>query len=348
MQTSRRLALATGLALLLLPATARAAEVLYGVTDANTLVTFHSDSPGALRAAVPLTGLQEGERAIAIDVRPKTGQLTLLGSTSRLYTVNPTSGAAVALGGAFSPALAGANFGLDVNPVDDRARVVSDGRQNIRLNPEDGQVAGQDATLAYADGDAGAGTTPSFTAAAYNADGALVVIDTARDVLTTSAAPNDGKFTTVGPLGADLQEPAEMDFAADGRAWVVARRPGTAAELWALDAATGALRPGARLPGVSTLSGTVRGIAAAGPVPDDRTRPALLVSVNRRQTLKALRRVRFDASCSEACAITAALRKGKRRLARGEGALARAGKLRVRAVDAAGNRTKLRRRVRFG
>ena len=365
----RRAAVATAGALavaLFAAAPARAAEALYGVTDGNALVTLHSDSPGALRAAVPITGLQEGEQVLALDLRPKSGQLYVLGSTSRVYVISPASGAAHAVGNPFSPALAGSNFGLDVDPVTDRLRVVSDGRQNLRLNPDDGQVAGQDGTLAYADGDPGAGTTPSFAADAYTGDGKVFVIDTARDVLGTTTAAADGKVTTVGPLKIDLQEPVSFDIAADGRAWVAGRVPGQAhSSLFLADLTTGALAPAA----VNAATGAVlRGIGAAGPVPDDKQRPSVLTSIDRDQKRKALRRaVGVDVACAEACSLSAVLRVAKRTVARGTGGIGAAGRTRIKmtrtkvarpkkavtavltvtAVDAAGNVTRVKRTVRF-
>ena len=347
-------------------APAHAAEALYAVTDGNALVTVHSDSPGAVRASLPITGLQEGESILALDVRPKTGQLYVVGSTSRVYILNAASGAAHALGNAFSPALAGSNFGLDIDPVADRIRLTSDGRQNLRLNPEDGQVAGQDGSLAYAEGDPGAGSTPSFAADAYQSDGKVFLIDTARDVLATTASVNDGKVTTVGPLGADLLEPVTFDIASDGRAWVAGRVPGGGGSvLFLADLASGKLAPGAVN---SSLGAVVRGIGAAGAVPDDKLRPSVLTSIDRDQKLKSLRRaVGVEVACGEACSLTATLTVGRRTLAKGAGDMTRAGRVRIKmartrsaapkkaatavlrvvARDAAGNETTVKRTVRF-
>ena len=83
------------------------------------------------------------EPALAIDLRPSTGQIYLLGSTSRLYVVNPADGVVTAVGVAFSPALSGTTFGFDFDPVD-RIRVVSDTGQNLRLNPDTGAVVAVD------------------------------------------------------------------------------------------------------------------------------------------------------------------------------------------------------------
>lgn len=69
------------------------AETIYAVTSTNLLLTFDSATPGTT-TSVAITGLQAGENVLGIDLRPATGQLYALGSTSRLYTINPVTGAA--------------------------------------------------------------------------------------------------------------------------------------------------------------------------------------------------------------------------------------------------------------
>ena len=91
------------------------------------------------------------------------GSSTGLGSTSRLYTIDLTSGVATQVGASpFAAALSGTNFGFDFNPVVDRVRVVSDADQNLRLNPNNGALAATDTALAYAVGDANAGANPNM------------------------------------------------------------------------------------------------------------------------------------------------------------------------------------------
>src|SRR5690349_6912764 len=92
------------------------AELIYGIANqapATALVSFDSANPGALLTGTFLTGLQQNETILGIDFRPATGQLYGLGSTSRLYTLNPNTGAATAVGAQFTPALSGFSFGFD-------------------------------------------------------------------------------------------------------------------------------------------------------------------------------------------------------------------------------------------
>src|SRR5215204_431048 len=115
-----------------------------GLTTTNQLVFFDTENPGSPLRIAPVTGLQLGEDLLGIDVRPATGQLYGLGSTSRLYTIDQTTGVATQVGAAGAFLLSGADFGFDFNPVPDRIRVVSDADQNLRLNPNDGSVTALD------------------------------------------------------------------------------------------------------------------------------------------------------------------------------------------------------------
>ena len=129
---------------LAVPGAASAAEAFYGVTQDNRLVTFQSDNVTNVEPSHAITGLPGGENIVGLDVRPLNGQLYALGTTSRLYVINPRTGAARQVGATpFIPALAGTSFGFDFNPTVDRIRVTSDAEQNLRLNPDDGDRRGR-------------------------------------------------------------------------------------------------------------------------------------------------------------------------------------------------------------
>src|SRR5438105_303745 len=82
---------------------------MYALTTGNALLNFDSATPGTIVSTTPVTGLQASENLLGIDFRPVDGKLYALGSTSRLYTINLTTGAATQVGtGAFTPALSGA------------------------------------------------------------------------------------------------------------------------------------------------------------------------------------------------------------------------------------------------
>ncbi len=190
------------------------APVLYGINSANNnLVRFSSDTPGTV-TSIPITGLIGGDKIIGLDFRPATGELFGLGSGSRLYVINPTTGAATQRGSSGAFGLSGTSFGFDFNPHADSIRVTSDTDQDLRLNPN-GSLIANDTALAYASGD------PHFGSAVHDVGGAaylnnflgttrttLYEIDTAQNTLVrqgsfsgTPVSPNSGQLFTIGALG---------------------------------------------------------------------------------------------------------------------------------------------------
>ncbi|MDQ1089522.1 MULTISPECIES: DUF4394 domain-containing protein [unclassified Siphonobacter] len=166
----------------------------------NELLIFDPANASAVTTKA-ITGLQTGERVLGIDFRPATGQLYALGSNSRIYVINTSSGAAAPVGsGALSVALQGTDFGFDFNPVADRIRIISNTGQNLRVEPS--------TLVATVDGTINPGT-PSVTASAYtnNYAGAtattLYNFDTNTDILYRQVPPNDGTLVPVGPSGVD-------------------------------------------------------------------------------------------------------------------------------------------------
>jgi hypothetical protein len=58
----------------------------------NTLIIFSATNPGQT-TTINITGLQQGESLIDLDVRPSTGVVYALSNQGRIYTVNTTTGA---------------------------------------------------------------------------------------------------------------------------------------------------------------------------------------------------------------------------------------------------------------
>jgi len=143
------------------------AEILTSVTSLNQLVRFDSATPGTISSSVGITGLQAGETLLGFDYRPATGGLYAIGSTSRLYLINTSTGAATQVGSAGAFTLSGTSFGVDFNPTVDRLRVTSNTGQNLRINPNDGTLAATDTALAYAAADPNAAATPRIVGSAY-------------------------------------------------------------------------------------------------------------------------------------------------------------------------------------
>ena len=186
---------------------------MFGLTSAGQLAAFDSARPSQVGSLTTVTGLKNGEALLGIDSRPATGQLFALGSTGRLYTINPLNGASSLVGaGPISAALSGTEFDIDFNPVSDVLRIVSDGGLDLRVNPDTAAVV-VDANLAYAPTDIAAGTTAAVVGAAYtnNVSGAgsttLFEIESHRDSLVTQGSvggapvsPNAGSLFTSSPL----------------------------------------------------------------------------------------------------------------------------------------------------
>lgn len=191
-------------------------SLVYGVTTANNLVRFNSSRPGTILGTVAITGLQGGENVLGIDFRPATGQLFALGSNSRIYRIDQSTGVATFVG-TLTNALNGTNFGFDFNPVPDRIRITSDNEQNLRANPMDGTNL-NDGTLAYAVGDPNAGQNPNIVASGYTNSFAgtttttLYNIDSNLDILTTQNPPNNGTLNTVGSLGVNAGGETGLDI----------------------------------------------------------------------------------------------------------------------------------------
>jgi hypothetical protein len=144
--------------------------LFYALTDANEIVQYNTGRPLYEMGSVNISGLPAGEKIIAIDFRPATGQLYGLGKNSRIYAINPMNGRANAIGSSsFSPAISGEVAGFDFNPTVDRIRLVTNTGQNLRLHPETGMVVATDGMLnpgvpfvsavAYTNNFAGATTT---------------------------------------------------------------------------------------------------------------------------------------------------------------------------------------------
>lgn len=220
--------------------------VAYSISGGTNLFIFNPQAAGS-RIIKPITGLQSGETVLGVDMRPATGQLYALGSSSRIYTINTANGAATAVGTGFTPALSGTQFGFDFNPTVDRIRVVSNTGQNLRLHPTLG-------TAVFTDGALNPGS-PAVDAVAYtnNFAGAttttLYNLDFETNSLYIQAPPNDGKLTLVGGLGVNIGSGNGFDIGGTtGKAYAILKT-GTVASLYSINLTTG---KAIRLIGIST------------------------------------------------------------------------------------------------
>lgn len=162
----------------------------YAVSENSVLLTFDPENNAAIKRT-PIMGLQANENIVGIDFRPATNVLYAIGSNSRIYTINTSTGIATFVATLSIP-LSGTSFGVDFNPVPDRIRIISNTGQNLRVNPIDGVTINDGAINP---------TPAAVTAAAYTNSVAgatttvLHVIDTDNDRIFIQNPPNNGTLT---------------------------------------------------------------------------------------------------------------------------------------------------------
>jgi len=250
----------------------RAAQtpVVLGLGDDNRLLGFKATTPNTIDTNVAITGLNNGETLLGIDVRPKDNLLYGLTSAARLVTIDPATGAATVKATLSADAadttapyagIQGTAFAVDFNPVADRLRVIGNTGQSLRINVDTGATTTDGAINR-------AGVAPVVAAAAYtnsipNATATqLFDVDSASSVLALQNPPNDGTLANVGPLGVTIAGDGGMDIAGGANGLVLAAlrtTAGGASALYRVDLATGAATPvnGAATPATSQVgSGT--------------------------------------------------------------------------------------------
>jgi Domain of unknown function (DUF4394) len=237
-------------------------RVLYATTDQNQLLKFNAKDPERIRGIQAITGLPAGVTLKGIDFRPATGDLYGVGSDSVVYRLNPKTGIAVSEGPAFTPALRGKSFGVDFNPVVDKIRVVSDDRQNLRLNVDEGTVLSADKDINPGMPQiVGAGyLNSSFTATRPTAT-TLYVVDAWSDQLFKQNPPNDGTLSEGKSLGIDVGSSANFDIAgADNTGFLTNSTSRRGTTLYTVDVNTGQTRSLGRVGGGKRL--VLTGLAA--------------------------------------------------------------------------------------
>jgi uncharacterized protein DUF4394 len=204
---TRILAAVVGVTLALAAAPAAHAATFIGLTGNNGLIQFDSAYPGSPGAEIPITGLQQSESIHGIDFRPANGMLYGVGSSNRLYTINPTTGAATEVG-PLGMAPTGTMFGFDFNPVSDRLVVATDADEVLVVDPNTGMAtAGPPLMyaggmqnpyiigLAFSNNVPGATSTNEYGLDFSNND--LVMIDPATSLITPigDLGPSPGPLT---------------------------------------------------------------------------------------------------------------------------------------------------------
>jgi hypothetical protein len=235
----------------LLPGLAQA-ETIYAPTTDGLLISLDSATPGTVASAVAITGLQPGEAIVGLDFAGTT--LYGAGNSSRLYSIDPLSGAASEIG-QFSSVLNGLAFGFDTDATG--ARAIGSFGQHLVVDLNTGatttgpNVSGAISGLAY---DIGSGQY-------YVADYSANTIGT-LDITT-------GGVTLLGPAGIDFSRNNGFDISqVTGTAFLAtpATSSGAEANLYTINTSDGS----ATLVGLIGLSGDnilLQGMTVAVPEP---------------------------------------------------------------------------------
>jgi hypothetical protein len=210
-------------------------RAIFGLTCANQLVLFGSGNPETLARQVPITGMGAGAAMLGIDFRG--GALYGIGSDARMYTVDTLTGAATAVGSTLAPAPAGEHFGLAYDAGSDRLHLgAAEGNGSYLVGAETGAMTVQP-ELAYAAGDAHAGTDPAVVGNAYFGP-ALFGIESNANALV-KVGQETGAVTTVADLPFNVYVCSGIDVDSDGMAYA-ALATDSGSELYTIDLSSGA------------------------------------------------------------------------------------------------------------
>lgn len=229
----------------------------FALINNNTLAKYDASKPEKAISSVSISGMMASETMLAIDFRPATGQLYGVGSSSRIYVINTTTGEARAIGSSsFTPALQGSVAAFDFNPTVDRIRLISTGGQNLRLNPETGTVVATDGNI-----NIGGTVNSNISSAAYteNMAGAsttvLFDIDVNNDILYKQDPPNAGGLVMVGSLGLDISGTGEFDIEASSNTALAVYNSGSTPSVFSIDLNTGKATNLGMLGGATSVNG---------------------------------------------------------------------------------------------
>ena len=211
-------------------------QLFYALSNNNEITAYNAKDVRTQAARIAVTGLATAENLVAIDFRPATGELYGVTSSSKLYVIDVITGATRTVSTtAFAPAIDGTIASMDFNPTADRIRIVTNTGQNLRINPETGQVTNVDPNIT--------GSTVTGVAHDNNYAGAastvLYDIDAVAGQLLKQDPPNSGTLVAVGSLGANLGNFVSFDIAPDSKKALAVGIVGDSTKLFTIDLASG-------------------------------------------------------------------------------------------------------------
>ena len=296
------------MALLALPMSAHAAEGFVGVTERGSVVRFTTEAPYGLTAPKRPVGMAPGERILALG-RGERG-VVAVGSSARLYALDPVTARATAIGPSFPQGLRGSRFSLAAAPNSDSARLLSDVGQDLVVDLRTGATTEGPGLRRERDGSAvrpAADLTPQGALFGVQINPAVYLRELAAGTTTVAESPLET------PSEFSLGEPVAFSLGEDGKAYVVAvitdRQRDRQSAFLTIDPATGRYAtPRGRE--VQAFGRRLVTFTSIGTVPDDHTAPKVRVTGPRRVSVRALidHRVPLAVRTSEAGQLTVSLR----------------------------------------
>lgn len=192
-------------------------SLIYGLSAENEIVTFVFGPPVTETSSFPITGLKSGEKILAIDTRPGTKQIYGVSNLNLLYTINPVTGAAVAVSPKqFSPSLIGTKVGMDFATAN-VIRLVTDTDQNYRISAVTGALVAIDRPIYPSTASINAiaysvGSTSSFTSPLYDLNTTDGLLYQQSDTRGTLMVVGKTGLTITGEGGFDISGRTGLAF----------------------------------------------------------------------------------------------------------------------------------------
>lgn len=201
----------------------------YGLGPANELYFYYSGPPVTLFSSTVITGLRDGERIIAIDIRPSTGHLYGVSDSSNIYWIRttlamdshtPIAQAFLVSTEPLKPALEGTMVGFDFESKPERIRIVTDTGQNLTVDPNTGLVIAVDTEVGVHGGNVMINGTALYTNP-YSTVGNIIYDMDAAEGKLYKQYPGTPSLTLVGSTGLMITGEGGFDISTKGTAMAV-------------------------------------------------------------------------------------------------------------------------------
>jgi hypothetical protein len=183
---------------------------IFALNSAGRLLSFDSGNPGLIASSVAISNLvSPGEKLTQLDLQPGSNFLYGRSNFGRLYLLNVTNGAALAIG---TPVpTTGSLSAMDFNPLNNQLQVVSNAGENITINPNTGAISSVGTNLHYVPSDVAHAFAPRLSGISFTNSVALASSTTLfgidyrlHTLVKFVGSPSAGQLVTVGSLGVNF------------------------------------------------------------------------------------------------------------------------------------------------